>query len=68
MDTFDKDQFWAALNRLYESTLRHDAQIEELVEALKRTQEALKRTEKLGNQLGRWATTAEKRLRRLEGR
>lgn len=53
MDTFDKDQFWQALQRLYDTTLEHGKQIEKLTDAL--------------SDLVRIVRSHEDRLGRLEG-
>jgi hypothetical protein len=67
MTDFDKDEFWKALSRLYDSTVRMQASIELLthdVEALTRNGE---RDSENIRALARIAEIHERRLTQIEG-
>jgi hypothetical protein len=54
------EDFWAALNRLYQTTVAHGEQIEKIIAVQQKTAEQI-------DQLVQVAAAHERRLRRLDG-
>jgi len=67
MPTFEPEDFWAALHRLYEQQLKHDEQIGQLVEQGKQTDERLSKLITIVGDLTAIVRSHEERLEGLEG-
>ena len=67
MPTFEPEDFWAALHRLYERQLQHDEQIGQLIDQGKRTDARLEQLITIVGDLAAIVRSHEQRLERLEG-